>query len=287
MFKILFIGIGNMGFPMAGYLSKLNKVTVYNRSKEKIDKWLSIYNGKSIKNLGEINKEYDFVISCIGNDNDLYDVTISENGCLDLLKENSIFIDHSTVSPKLVLKLEKVFAEKKVNFLDAPISGGQSGAENGTLSIMVGGNKQSFIRSEKILKSYGKKIKFMGSPGSGQLTKIINQICIAGLIQGLSEAIYFMKQTNLSSDDVLDVISSGAAQSWQMENRFKTMVNNEFDFGFAVDLMRKDLSITFDQAKEYGIDLEITKIIDDFYSEIQKMGGNKYDTSSLVKRLTS
>ena len=287
MFKILFIGIGNMGFPMAGYLSKCNEVTVYNRSKEKIDKWLSTYNGKSIRSLSEINKEYDFVISCIGNDKDLCDITISENGCLDQLKENSIFIDHSTVSPKLVLKLEESFAERKVNFLDAPISGGQSGAENGTLSIMVGGNKQSFIRSEEVLKSYGKKIKFMGISGSGQLTKIINQICIAGLIQGLSEAIYFMKQTNLSSDDVLEVISSGAAQSWQMENRFKTMVDNEFDFGFAVDLMRKDLSITFDQAKEYGIDLEITKIVDDFYSEIQKMGGNKYDTSSLVKRLTS
>ena len=274
-----------MGFPMAGYLSKFNDVAVYNRSKEKIDKWLSTYDGKSIKSLSEVNKEYDFVISCIGNDNDLQNITISENGCLDQLKENSIFIDHSTVSPKLVLKLEKAFAEKKVNFLDAPISGGQSGAENGTLSIMVGGNKQSFIRSEEILKSYGKKIKFMGNPGSGQLTKIINQICIAGLIQGLSEAIYFMKQTDLDPDDVLDVISSGAAQSWQMENRFKTMVDNEFDFGFAVDLMRKDLSITFDQAKEYGIDLEITKIVDDFYSEIQKMGGNKHDTSSLVKRL--
>ena len=287
MFKILFIGIGKMGFPMAGYLSKFNKVTVYNRSKEKIDKWLSIYEGKSIKSLSEINKEYDFVISCIGNDDDLQDITISKNGCLDQLKENSIFIDHSTVSPQLVLKLEKSFAERKVNFLDAPISGGQSGAENGSLSIMVGGNKQSFIRSEEVLKSYGKKIKFMGSPGSGQLTKIINQICIAGLIQGLSEAIYFMKQTNLSSDDVLEVISSGAAQSWQMENRFKTMVDNEFDFGFAVDLMRKDLSIAFDQAREYGIDLEITKIVDDFYSEIQKIGGNKYDTSSLIKRLTS
>ena len=285
MFRILFIGIGTMGFPMAGYLSKFNDVTVYNRSKEKVDKWLSIYEGKSIDSLSEINKKYDFVISCIGNDNDLKEITISENGCLGQLKENSIFIDHSTVSPKLVLEVEKAFAKKKVNFLDAPISGGQSGAENGTLSIMVGGNEQSFIRSEEILKSYGKKIKFMGKPGSGQLTKIINQICIAGLIQGLSEAIYFMKQTDLDPDDVLDVISSGAAQSWQMENRFKTMVDNEFDFGFAVDLMRKDLSITFDQAKEYGIDLEITKIVDDFYSEIQKMGGNKYDTSSLVKRL--
>ena len=213
------------------------------------------------------------------------DITISETGCLNQLKENSVFIDHSTVSPKLVSKLEKEFSQRKVNFLDAPISGGQSGAENGTLSIMVGGNKQAFIKSEELLKSYGKKIKFMGNSGSGQLTKIINQICIAGLIQGLSEAIYFMKQTDLTPEDVLEVISSGAAQSWQMENRFSTMVNNEFDFGFAVDLMRKDLSIAFNQAQEYGIDLEVTKIVDDFYSEIQTMGGNKFDTSSLVKRL--
>ena len=276
-----------MGFPMAGYLSKTNDVSVYNRSKEKMDKWQSVYKGKAINDLSLINKEYDFVISCVGNDKDLEDITTSENGCLNQLKEGSIFIDHSTVSPKLVLELEKIFSQKKVTFLDAPISGGQSGAENGILSIMVGGDKKAFIRCEELLKSYGKKIKFMGNTGSGQLTKIINQICIAGLIQGLSEAIYFMKQTDLSPEDVLDVISSGAAQSWQMENRFATMVDNKFDFGFAVDLMRKDLSITFEQAKEYGINLEVTKIVDDFYSEIQKMGGNQFDTSSLVKRLIS
>tara|TARA_B100000965_G_scaffold404910_1_gene437089 strand:+ start:619 stop:1482 length:864 start_codon:yes stop_codon:yes gene_type:complete len=287
MYKILFIGIGTMGFPMAGYLSKTNDVSVYNRSKEKMDKWQSVYKGKAINDLSLINKEYDFVISCVGNDKDLEDITTSENGCLNQLKEGSIFIDHSTVSPKLVLELEKIFSQKKITFLDAPISGGQSGAENGILSIMVGGDKKAFIRCEELLKSYGKKIKFMGNTGSGQLTKIINQICIAGLIQGLSEAIYFMKQTDLSPEDVLDVISSGAAQSWQMENRFATMVDNKFDFGFAVDLMRKDLSITFEQAKEYGINLEVTKIVDDFYSEIQKMGGNQFDTSSLVKRLIS
>ncbi len=285
MHKILFIGIGTMGFPMAGYLSKNNDVSVYNRSKEKVEKWLSTYKGHSLNSLTEINKDYDFIISCIGNDNDLKDITISESGCLNLLKKDSIFIDHSTVSPKLVIDLEKKFSEKKIHFLDAPVSGGQSGAENGTLSIMVGGHKQAFIKSEELLKSYGKKIKFMGNVGSGQLTKIINQVCIAGLIQGLSEAIYFMKQTDLAPEDVLEVISSGAAQSWQMENRFSTMVNNEFDFGFAVDLMRKDLSIAFNQAQEYGIDLEVTKIVDDFYSEIQKIGGNRFDTSSLVKRL--
>jgi len=285
MHKILFIGIGTMGFPMAGYLSKNNDVSVYNRSKEKVEKWLSTYKGHSLNSLTEINKDYDFIISCIGNDNDLKDITISESGCLNLLKKDSIFIDHSTVSPKLVIDLEKKFSEKKIHFLDAPVSGGQSGAENGTLSIMVGGHKQAFFKSEELLKSYGKKIKFMGNVGSGQLTKIINQVCIAGLIQGLSEAIYFMKQTDLAPEDVLEVISSGAAQSWQMENRFSTMVNNEFDFGFAVDLMRKDLSIAFNQAQEYGIDLEVTKIVDDFYSEIQKIGGNRLDTSSLVKRL--
>ena len=285
MHKILFIGIGTMGFPMAGYLSKNNDVSVYNRSKAKVEKWLSTYKGYSLNSLTEINKDYDFIISCIGNDNDLKDITISESGCLNLLKKDSIFIDHSTVSPKLVIDLEKKFSEKKIHFLDAPVSGGQSGAENGTLSIMVGGHKQAFIKSEELLKSYGKKIKFMGNVGSGQLTKIINQVCIAGLIQGLSEAIYFMKQTDLAPEDVLEVISSGAAQSWQMENRFSTMVNNEFDFGFAVDLMRKDLSIAFNQAQEYGIDLEVTKIVDDFYSEIQKIGGNRFDTSSLVKRL--
>ena len=285
MHKILFIGIGTMGFPMAGYLSKNNDVSVYNRSKEKVEKWLSTYKGHSLNSLTEINKDYDFIISCIGNDNDLKDITISESGCLNLLKKDSIFIDHSTVSPKLVIDLEKKFSEKKIHFLDAPVSGGQSGAENGTLSIMVGGHKQAFTKSEELLKSYGKKIKFMGNVGSGQLTKIINQVCIAGLIQGLSEAIYFMKQTDLTPEDVLEVISSGAAQSWQMENRFSTMVNNEFDFGFAVDLMRKDLSIAFNQAQEYGIDLEVTKIVDDFYSEIQKIGGNRLDTSSLVKRL--
>ena len=285
MYKILFIGIGTMGFPMAGYLSKNNDVSVYNRSKEKVEKWLSTYKGHSLNSLTEINKDYDFIISCIGNDNDLKDITISESGCLNLLKKDSIFIDHSTVSPKLVIDLEKKFSEKKIHFLDAPVSGGQSGAENGTLSIMVGGHKQSFIKSEELLKFYGKKIKFMGNVGSGQLTKIINQVCIAGLIQGLSEAIYFMKQTDLAPEDVLEVISSGAAQSWQMENRFSTMVNNKFDFGFAVDLMRKDLSIAFNQAQEYGIDLEVTKIVDNFYSEIQKIGGNRFDTSSLVKRL--
>ena len=285
MHKILFIGIGTMGFPMAGYLSKNNDVSVYNRSKEKVEKWLSTYKGHSLNSLTEINKDYDFIISCIGNDNDLKDITISESGCLNLLKKDSIFIDHSTVSPKLVIDLEKKFSEKKIHFLDAPVSGGQSGAKNGTLSIMVGGHKQAFFKSEELLKSYGKKIKFMGNVGSGQLTKIINQVCIAGLIQGLSEAIYFMKQTDLAPEDVLEVISSGAAQSWQMENRFSTMVNSEFDFGFAVDLMRKDLSIAFNQAQEYGIDLEVTKIVDDFYSEIQKIGGNRLDTSSLVKRL--
>ena len=283
--KILFIGLGTMGFPMAGFLSKKNDVFVYNRSQKKIENWINSYQGKYIKSLSEVDKYFDFVISCVGNDNDLREITISENGCFKNLKPECIFIDHSTVSPSLVIEINSKFSQSSFNFLDAPISGGQSGAENGSLSIMVGGNKSSFEKSLKVLECYGKKIKYMGNSGSGQLTKIVNQICIAGLIQGLSEAIYFMKQTDLNPEDVLDVISSGAAQSWQLENRFSTMLKDEFNFGFSVDLMRKDLSIAFKQAKDYGIDLEVTKIVDDFYSEVQKIGGSKFDTSSLLKRL--
>lgn len=286
MHKILFIGLGTMGYPMAGHLSKTNNVTVYNRTTSKSKKWIEDFNGTILLNLSEIDSHYDFVISCIGNDEDLIEITTAENGCLKLLSYNSIFIDHSTVSPKLVKTINTEASNLGLTFLDAPISGGEAGAINGALSIMVGGSLESFNKSEKLLQTYGKKIKYMGPSGSGQLTKIINQICIAGLVQGLSEAVHFMKKTDLSADDVLDVISGGAAQSWQLDNRLKTMSEDKFNFGFAVDLMRKDLGIAFDQAEEYGIDLEVTKIVDKFYSELQKMGHNRLDTSSLVKRLT-
>jgi len=287
MHKILFIGLGTMGYPMAGHLSKTNNVTVYNRTTSKSKKWIEDFNGTILLNLSEIDSHYDFVISCIGNDEDLIEITTAENGCFKLLSHNSIFIDHSTVSPKLVKTINTEASNLGLTFLDAPISGGEAGAINGALSIMVGGSLESFNKSEKLLQTYGKKIKYMGPSGSGQLTKIINQICIAGLVQGLSEAVHFMKKTDLSADDVLDVISGGAAQSWQLDNRLKTMSEDKFNFGFAVDLMRKDLGIAFDQAEEYGIDLEVTKIVDKFYSELQKMGHNRLDTSSLVKRLTN
>ena len=275
-----------MGYPMAGHLSKINDVTVYNRTLSKSQKWIKDHDGKLLSKLSEIEEEFDFIISCIGNDDDLIEITTSKNGCFKLLNKDSIFIDHSTVSPKLVKKIFKEAKEVGVNFLDAPISGGEAGAINGALSIMTGGELKSFKDSEELLRAYGKKIKYMGQSGSGQLTKIINQICIAGLVQGLAEAVHFMKKTDLSADDVLDVISGGAAQSWQLDNRLKTMSEDKFNFGFAVDLMRKDLGIAFDQAKEFGINLEITKIVDQFYLELQKMGHNKLDTSSLVKRLT-
>ena len=283
MFNILFIGIGNMGFPMAGYLSQKHKVTIFNRSKEKQKRWITEYNGEILDDLKSINKDYDFIISCVGNDSDLEEII---NHSFDNLQKESVFIDHSTVSPETVIKLAKRLNGKSVYLLDAPVSGGQAGAENGALSIMVGGDLDAFKKSKPVMDLYGKKVEYMGDTGSGQQTKIINQICIGGLIQSLSEAIYFMKHTNLDPSKVLDVISSGAAQSWQMENRFKTMTEDKFDFGFAVDLMRKDLSIAFRESEKYGIDLEITKIIDTFYEDLQKQGHNNLDTSSLIKRLT-
>jgi 3-hydroxyisobutyrate dehydrogenase len=243
------------------------------------------YDGGFIEKLSDIKDEPNFVVSCVGNDDNLVDITTSEKGCFNNLSKNSIFIDHSTVSPQVVKSIESEASKRSIHFLDAPISGGEAGAKNGTLSIMVGGKIDHFKLAEKLMGAYGKKIKYMGETGSGQLTKIINQICIAGLVQGLSEAVYFMKQTNLNVDDVLEVISSGAAQSWQLDNRLKTMVEDKFDFGFAVDLMRKDLGIAFNQASEFGIDLEVTKIVDQFYSDLQEMGHNKLDTSSLLKRL--
>ena len=284
--KILFIGLGTMGYPMAGHLSRGNDVTVYNRSRLKADNWIKEYKGNLITNLSELNDPFDYIISCVGNDNDLEEITISSSGCFKNINSETVFIDHSTVSPKIVKLINKEALKLGIQFLDAPISGGEAGAINGALSIMVGGNLSSFEKSREVLQSYGKKIKFMGVSGSGQLTKIINQICIAGLVQGLAEAVHFMKKTDLAVDDVVDVISGGAAQSWQLDNRFKTMSEDKFNFGFAVDLMRKDLGIAFEQAADFGIELEVTKIVDQFYLELQQMGYNDLDTSSLIKRLT-
>ena len=237
--KILFIGLGTMGYPMAGHLSRGNDVTVYNRSRLKADNWIKEYKGNLITNLSELNDPFDYIISCVGNDNDLQEITISSLGCFKNLNSETVFIDHSTVSPKIVKLINKEALKLGIQFLDAPISGGEAGAINGALSIMVGGNLSSFEKSREVLQSYGKKIKFMGVSGSGQLTKIINQICIAGLVQGLAEAVHFMKKTDLAVDDVVDVISGGAAQSWQLDNRFKTMSEDKFNFGFNISSLRE------------------------------------------------
>ena len=284
MHNILFIGLGTMGYPMAGHLSQINNVTVYNRTLSKSKNWAKEYGGKIIEALSEINGSFDFIISCVGNDNDLKEITLSENGCFQNIKNKTIFIDHSTVSPNLVKLINNEASKLDIHFLDAPISGGEVGAINGALSIMIGGDLSSFYPAEKILQVYGKKIKYMGKSGSGQLTKIINQICIAGLVQGLSEAINFGMKAGLNMEDVIEVISKGAAQSWQMENRYKTMIDDKFDFGFAVDWMRKDLKIAMEEAKNNGSLLPVTELVDKYYGEVQGMGGNRWDTSSLIKR---
>ena len=273
-----------MGSPMAGYLSKKHDVSIYNRTKSKCDNWIKNYKGKVINKLSETNQKYDFIISCVGNDEDLKEITSIDKGCLNSLKEKSIFIDHSTVSPRIVREVEKNLENLGVSFLDAPISGGQAGAENGALTVMIGGDQSDFDKAKDIIDCYSKKMKLLGGPGNGQLAKMVNQICIAGLVQGLSEAINFGMKAGLKMEDVIEVISKGAAQSWQMENRYQTMIDDKFDFGFAVDWMRKDLKIAMDEAKNNGSLLPVTELVDKYYGEVQEMGGNRWDTSSLIKR---
>ena len=284
--NICFIGLGVMGYPMAGHLSK-NKytVTVFNRTTYKAEKWVNEFIGNYKKTPGEACQNAEIVFTCVGRDEDLREVMEGPNGILQNVKANTIIIDHTTASADIAREYYKKCKQLNLFFLDAPISGGQAGAENGKLSIMIGGDNEPFNKSINVLKSYGKAIELIGNSGSGQLTKMINQICIAGLVQALSEALEFGKKSNLDMDKVLKVISKGAAQSWQMENRSKTMLNNEFEFGFAVDWMRKDLSICFNEAKKISANLPITEIIDNYYSEVQKKGGNRWDTSSLISLL--
>ena len=283
--KVSFIGLGVMGYPMAGYISKAgHDVTVYNRTKSKAEKWTKEYKGNIADTPMDAAKDCDFVFTCVGNDKDLEEVVIGKKGIYNTIKKNAIHIDNTTASAEIAKKL---FASSKAHgwgFLDAPISGGQAGAESGSLTVMVGGDQNDFNKAEPIIDCYSKKIKLMGPAGSGQLTKMVNQICIAGLVQGLSEAINFGINAGLNMYDVIEVISKGAAQSWQMENRHKTMIEDKFDYGFAVDWMRKDLKIAMDEAKKNNSSLPITKIIDEYYAEIQKMGGQRWDTSSLIKR---
>jgi len=284
--KVAFIGLGVMGFPMAGYISKAgHDVTVYNRTAAKAEKWAQTYKGKTASTPAEAAKEADFVFTCVGNDNDLKEVTTGPDGAFQNVKKGAVFIDNTTASAKVARELFNIATEKGFGFLDAPVSGGQAGAENGALTVMVGGEQSDYQKAEPVIDCYSKKIKLLGSAGSGQLAKMVNQICIAGLVQALSEGIRFGQNAGLNVEDVIEVISKGAAQSWQMENRFKTMIEDKFDYGFAVDWMRKDLGIAMEEAKSNGSKLPVTEIVDQYYAEVQKNGGNRFDTSSLITLL--
>ena len=284
--KVAFIGLGVMGFPMAGYISKAgHDVTVYNRTSAKANKWVETYKGKVASTPAEAAKDADFIFTCVGNDNDLREVTTGQNGAFQSVRKGSVFIDNTTASAKVARELFNIATEKGFGFLDAPVSGGQAGAENGALTVMVGGEQSDYDKAENIIDCYSKKIKLLGKSGSGQLAKMVNQICIAGLVQGLSEGLRFGQNAGLNVEDVVEVISKGAAQSWQMENRFKTMLDDKFDYGFAVDWMRKDLGIAMEEAKINGSKLPIIEIIDGYYSNVQKNGGNRFDTSSLITLL--
>ena len=284
-YKVSFIGLGVMGYPMAGYISKAgHNVTVYNRTKSKAEKWIKDYKGQLAETPKDAAKDADFVFTCVGNDKDLEEVTIGKNGLYNSIKKGSVYIDNTTASANIARKLYASAKAHGFGFLDAPVSGGQAGAENGALTVMVGGDESDFNKAEPIIDCYSKKIKLLGPAGNGQLCKMVNQICIAGLVQGLSEAINFGLNAKLNMHDVIEVISKGAAQSWQMENRHKTMIEDKFDYGFAVDWMRKDLKIAMEEAKKNNSPLPITKLIDEYYGEVQKLGGSRWDTSSLIKR---
>ncbi|WP_075482571.1 NAD(P)-dependent oxidoreductase [Candidatus Pelagibacter communis] len=283
--NVAFIGLGVMGYPMAGYISKGgHNVTVYNRTGSKADKWLKDFKGKKADTPKDAAKDADYVFTCVGNDNDLREVTFGDNGIFKSIKKGAVYIDNTTASATIAREIYSYAKKNGFGFLDAPVSGGQAGAENGALTVMVGGDQDDFDKALDKIDCYSKKVKLLGKSGSGQLAKMVNQICIAGLVQGLSEAINFGQKAGLNMEDVIEVISKGAAQSWQMENRYKTMLEDKFDFGFAVDWMRKDLKIAMEEAKNNGSLLPITEIIDKYYAEVQDMGGKRWDTSSLIKR---
>ena len=281
--NVSFIGLGVMGYPMAGHLQNNGyNVTVYNRTTAKAEKWVEEYKGSMAKTPGEASQNSEIVFMCVGRDEDIIEVMEGEGGILSNVAEGSIIVDHTTASAEIARNYYQKLKDKKLSFLDAPVSGGQAGAENGVLSIMIGGDEKDYNTVKPVLASYGKAIELIGPSGSGQIAKMINQICIAGLVQGLSEAMAFGKKSNVDMEKVLSVISKGAAQSWQMENRYRTMLDGKFDYGFAVDWMRKDLSICFNEADKNGAILPVTKIVDKYYEEVQKNGGNRFDTSSLM-----
>ena len=286
MKNLAFIGLGVMGFPMAGHLAKAGHfLKVYNRSPHKSKKWQSEYGGEIAATPAEAADGADFIMCCVGNDDDLREVTIGTNGAFSKIGKGSIFVDHTTVSTRVTKELFDISADSGFDFIDAPISGGQAGAENGLLSIMCGGNQRAFTKVQPILKIYSKICKRIGESGTGQQTKMCNQIAIAGLVQGLSEALHFAEKAGLDGRDVVEVISQGAAGSWQMENRYETMLDNNFDHGFAVDWMRKDLKICLETSDQIGASLPVTALVNDFYKDVQKLGGARWDTSSLIARL--
>ena len=283
--NVAFIGLGVMGYPMAGYISKGgHNVTVFNRTKSKAEKWIGEHKGKLAETPAEAVKDAEYIFTCVGNDNDLREVTFGENGAFKTIKKGSVYIDNTTASAKIAREIYEYAKKNGFGALDAPVSGGQAGAENGALTVMIGGDQKDFDKAKDKIDCYSKKMKLLGKAGNGQLAKMVNQICIAGLVQGLSEAINFGIKAGLNMENVIEVISKGAAQSWQMENRYKTMIDDKFDFGFAVDWMRKDLKIAMEEAKNNGSLLPVTELVDKYYSEVQGMGGNRWDTSSLIKR---
>ena len=282
-----FIGLGAMGYPMAGHLLRAGfNTTVYNRTESKAQKWVNDYPGGSYQATPKrAAKNANIVLLCVGNDQDVRSVVYGEDGVLAGMSAGDILVDHTTTSAALARELFQACHDLNIQFLDAPVSGGQAGAENGKLTVMIGGEKDTYDALHNVLDCYSQKHQLMGSSGSGQLTKMVNQICIAGIVQGLSEAIHFAKNAGLDSNEVVDVISKGAAQSWQMENRSETMAKGDFDFGFAVDWMRKDLGIVLDEAKNNGSNLPLTVLVDQFYGQVQSNGGGRFDTSSLITLL--
>jgi 3-hydroxyisobutyrate dehydrogenase len=287
MAKVAFLGLGVMGYPMAGHLKTKggHEVTVYNRSAAKAAKWVAQFGGKQAATPKEAAAGQDFVMMCVGNDNDVREVALGTNGAFGGVGKGAVFVDHTTASAEVARELYAEAKKRGFDFVDAPVSGGQAGAENGVLTVMCGGEPEPYARAEKAIAAYARMCKLLGSPGSGQLAKMVNQICIAGLVQGLAEGIHFAKKAGLDIEALIATISKGAAQSWQMENRYKTMAAGKFDFGFAVDWMRKDLSICLSEARRNGAHLPVSALVDQFYSEVQKMGGGRWDTSSLLARL--
>lgn len=284
--NLAFIGLGVMGYPMAGHLAKAgHKVCVYNRSTQKAEQWVETYGGTFGKTPAEAANGADIVFCCVGNDDDVRSVTTSENGAISGMKPDAILIDHTTASAELAKELDTACRNAGLHFIDAPVSGGQQGAENGKLTIMCGGDSAIFEQTRDIMATYAQAVTLMGEAGAGQLTKMVNQICIAGLVQGLAEGLYFAEKAGLDQNRVIDVISKGAAGSWQMVNRHKTMIDDKYDHGFAVDWMRKDLDICLNQGRKIQAKLPVTALVDQFYGEVQAMGGGRWDTSSLLKRL--